>query len=152
MTRAGRQPTEDVKRRIVAACQEIGLNIDTARMHLIKERGYRFVHVGASPKGWPHDTSMVSVSTNVAVSGAWPETVDIRCNGANNNTLSGPWMKGRGSVAFGELIAELRETLKEREQVVALAHAGTPGPYVFERSVWDRFDPLDGIDMGPRPS
>jgi hypothetical protein len=50
------------KVRLVAAGQEIGLKLDTARVHLIRERGYRFVHVGASPEDWPHDTSMVSLA------------------------------------------------------------------------------------------
>jgi hypothetical protein len=152
MTRAGREPTEDVKRRLIAACQEVGLEVDTARMHLMKEHGYRLVHVGASPEEWPHETSMISVSANVSISGAWPKTVDIRCNASNDNALSGPWMKGRGDVPFEDLITELRETLNEREQVVALVQAGTPRPYAFTRSVWDTFDPLGGIDIGPRES
>jgi hypothetical protein len=39
MTRAGREPVEDVKRRLVAACQEVGLVVKTATMHLSKEFG-----------------------------------------------------------------------------------------------------------------
>ncbi len=30
MTRAGREPAEDVKRRLVAACQEVGLQVKSA--------------------------------------------------------------------------------------------------------------------------
>ena len=54
-------------------------------------------------------------------------------------------MKGRNEVAFGELIEELQETLKEREMVVAAVKSGVPGPYKFGRSVWkqvDLFGPL----------
>ena len=63
MSRAGREPAEDVKRRLVAACQEVGLMIGNANMHLIKEAGARVIHVGASLPGWPHDTPMMSVSS-----------------------------------------------------------------------------------------
>ena len=54
-------------------------------------------------------------------------------------------MKGRGEIAFAELIEQLRETLKEREQIIALASEGISGPYVFEQSVWETFDPLQGL-------
>jgi hypothetical protein len=51
-------------------------------------------------------------------------------------------MRGRGTVPFPELIEQLRQTLTEREQVIAAAKRGDPGPYKFERSVWATFDPL----------
>lgn len=105
MTRAGREPAEDVKRRLVVACQEVGLTVTSARMHLITERGYRFIHVEASPEQWSHDTSMVTVAADVPVTGQWPETIDIRCNASDENSLFGPWMKGRDRVPFEELIA-----------------------------------------------
>jgi hypothetical protein len=56
-------------------------------------------------------------------------------------------MKGRDQVPFGDLIEELRETLREREHVAALIQDGTPGPYLFQRTIWDRFDPFRGMDL-----
>ncbi len=38
MSRAGREPAEDVKRRFVAACQEVGLVVENANMHLMKDQ------------------------------------------------------------------------------------------------------------------
>ncbi len=147
MTRAGREPAEDVKRRLVVACQEVGLLVEDASMHLLKDHNKRFIHVGASPKEWPHETPMVSVMTAVPVRGQWPESVDIRCNASDENDLSGPWMRGRNEVLFSELIDQLLETLDERVQVLALIQSGTPPPYVFARAVWDRVDLLDGNDI-----
>ena len=69
MSRAGREPAEDVKRRLVAACQEVGLVVNTATMHLSKEHGVRLVHVEASVPDWPHDTGMLTVMAQVSVAG-----------------------------------------------------------------------------------
>ena len=144
MTRAGREPAEDVKRRLVAACQEVGLTVTSARMHLIKEAGARVVHIEGKVTGWPHEVPTLSILASVKETGDWPESVGIRCVGSDDDPamLSGPWMKGRNEVAFGELIEELQETLKEREMVVAAVKSGVPGPYKFERSVWKQVDLL----------
>jgi len=48
MSRAGREPAEDIKRRIVAACQEVGLAIRSARMYLCDD-DTRIIYVYASP-------------------------------------------------------------------------------------------------------
>jgi hypothetical protein len=46
-------------------------------------------------------------------------------------------------------VEELRTTLQEREQVIAAMRSGITGPYRFERSAWDVFQPLAGLDLGP---
>ena len=144
MTRAGREPAEDVKRRLVAACQEVGLTVTSARMHLIKEAGARVVHIEGKVTGWPHEVPTLSILASVKETGDWPESVGIRCVGSDEDPtmLSGPWMKGRSTVAFSDLIEELQETLREREIVVAAVKSGVPGPYKFERSVWEQVDLL----------
>jgi hypothetical protein len=144
LTRAGREPAEDVKRRLVAACQEVGLAVTSARMHLSKEAGTRVVHVEGKVAGWSHEVPTLSILASIKETGDWPESVDIRCVGSDEDPamLSGPWMKGRNEVAFGELIDQLQETLKEREIVIAAVKSGVPGPYKFERSVWEQVDPL----------
>jgi len=149
MTRAGREPAEDVKRRLVAACQEVGLVVKAATMHLSKEFGVRLVHVDASLPEWPHETGMLSVMAMVGVAGEWPKTVDMRCIASRENpiTVTGPWMKGRAAVPFESLIEELQATLSEREQVIGMADLGTAGPYAFEKSVWKNVDLLEGLDL-----
>lgn len=139
LTRAGREPAEDVKRRLVAACQEVGLTVSSARMHLIQGAGARVIHVEGKLAGWPHEIATLSILATVPQSGDWPESVDIRCAGTDEEpTMYGPWMKGRSEVAFDELIVQLQETLKEREMVIAARKSGVAGPYRFERSIWEQ--------------
>jgi hypothetical protein len=148
MTRAGREPAEDVKRRLVAACQEVGLLVTSATMHLMKEYDVRLIHVAASTPDWPHELAMLSVMANVGVAGEWPRTVDIRCIASRNNPISaaGPWMRGRHDVPFEDLITQLQATLFEREQVLKMVDSGISGPYVFEESVWMGIDLVEGLD------
>ena len=142
MSRAGREPAEDVKRRLTAACRELGLKVVMARMFLIKEREARVVIVAASVPDWPHPNPTLSIMATVKVTGDWPTSVDVRCVGADADPalVTGPWLKGRGRVPFSDLIRELRETLSEREQVIAAVKAGRPGPFRFARSVWANTD------------
>ncbi len=142
MTRAGREPAEDVKRRLVAACQEVGLTVTDATMQLLPGSRARVVYVGASFPGWQHESSMVASMAIVPVSGQWPDFIDIRCCATEGNPvqMNGPWMRGRDKVPFTELIEHLRATLAEREQVIAAVEKGIAGPYRFEQSVWERVD------------
>ncbi len=142
MTRAGREPAEDVKRRLVAACQEVGLVVKSATMHLSKTAAARLIHVDASLPEWPHEVGMLSVMASVSIGGRWPETVDIRCIASREDPIKllGPWMQGRGRVPFADLITELQATLAEREQVISMIDSDIAGPYVFGISVWKTVD------------
>ena len=142
MSRAGREPAEDVKRRLVAACEEVGLNIQTANMIRDRDDGSRLILVGAIPAEWKHDTPMLSLMTQVSAGGDWAGTVDVRCVAADEEPPPGwaPWMQGRGAVLLGELIEQLRETLAERQQVLAALRTGRRGPFEFERTIWKVVD------------
>ena len=144
MTRAGREPAEDVKRRLTAACRELGLTVVIARMFLLKEHQARVVLVGANVPDWSYQNPTLSLMATVKVSGDWPKSVDVRCLGADEDQdpglATGPWMKGRGQIPFSRLIDELRDTLSERKQVIAAVKAGRPGPFRFARSVWANVD------------
>jgi len=148
MTRAGREPAEDVKRRLVTACQEAGLAIQSANMVRQPHDGSRVILVGAVPEGWPFDTPMLSLTAKVSARGDWTRTVDVRCVATDDDTHPGnsPWMQGRGEVPLGESIEQLRETLAERDQVLTAVKQGDRGPFVFERSVWKIVDLLAGLD------
>ena len=150
MSRAGREPAEDLKRRLVAACQEVGLTVSSARMFLQKEDGVRIIHVAAAPDSWEYESPMTSVMAMISINGEWSRTVDVRCCATDDSPLSGktPWMKGRGQVALEELVEQLCETLDEREQVIAAIKCGIEGPYKFERSVWEVTDLLSGLTFG----
>lgn len=142
-SRAGREPTEDVKRRIMAACEEVGLVVATAHFHKLPDHSIRLIHVEASLPDWPHQGhSMLTIMAPVTLAGDWPEFVDIRCTGSDSAEdpmgIHGPWMTGRDRVPFTELVQELLETLEERKHVVANYSAGNPGPFQFTRSLWKR--------------
>jgi hypothetical protein len=148
MTRAGREPAEDVKRRFVTACQEVGLGIQNANMIRDRDDGSRVILVGAIPDGWTLATPMLTLMATVAADGDWSHEVDVRCVATDDDTHPGnaPWMQGRGAVPLGDLIEQLRETLAERKQVMAAVKQGTPGPYEFGRSVWKTVDLLGDLD------
>ncbi len=145
MTRSGREPAEDVKRRLVAACEEVGLTVAQATLQLMPQGRNRLICVGASLPNWQHESSTVSVMAIVPISGQWPDFVDIRCcaTDADPAQVIGPWMRGRDQVSFTDLIENLRATLAERAQVIAAAQSGVPGPYAFEHSLWKQVDLLD---------
>jgi Spy/CpxP family protein refolding chaperone len=90
--------------------------------------------------------------TQVSAGGDWAETVDVRCVAADAAPPPGwaPWMQGRGAVRLGERVKQLRETLAERQQVLAAIRAGRRGPFEFERTVWKVVDLFAGGDSsGP---
>ncbi|MCH5374113.1 MAG: hypothetical protein JJ992_09060 [Planctomycetes bacterium] len=148
MTRAGREPAEDVKRRLVAVCQEVGLTIQNANMIRQPMDGSRLILVGAIPEGWSFDTPMLSLMASVSASGDWTRKADVRCVAADGECDPGhaPWMQGRNAVALGELIEQLRETLSERDQVLAAVKAGIAGPYEFKQTVWTVVDLMADFD------
>jgi hypothetical protein len=144
MTRAGKEPAEDLKRRLVAACQEVGLSLTRGRMHLGPDARSRAVLVGASPPAWRSASDLLSVSGIVSVKGDWPAWVTIRCGAADDDAgpAGGVWMKGREQTSLAALVEQLRQTLAEREQVVAAMKSELPGPYRFQQSVWAAVDLL----------
>ncbi len=126
MSRAGREPAEDVKRRLIAACAEVGQEA-TGIFRLIGD--VRLVMV---------NTPTFGLVAQVPVSGKWPETVSVRCGTPED--LYGPFLHGCLHVPFETLVEELRATLDEREKVIAARQLGIMGPYRFERSEWKACD------------
>jgi hypothetical protein len=148
MTRAGREPAEDLKRRFVAACEEVGLKVTNANMHLSPEATARVIHVAASVADWRHESPMLSIMATIPVTGQWPEYVEIRCCATDDDPVRGdcPWMKGRNQVPMGALVDELRSTRDEREQVIGAVKAGKPRPYRFEHTIWEPVDLLGALE------
>ena len=142
MARAGREPTEDAKRRIVAACREAGLKVLSARSYLRDDQGDRVIHVCASAPERPFEQVSISVTTAVTLQGDWTRMLDVRCAACERDTdpprvWDVPVMLGRGSVPLGELAEALARTAEEQEQVVAAMKLGIDGPYTFEDTRWE---------------
>ena len=114
MTRAGREPAEDVKRRIVAACKQAGLKVLSARMYLRHDQQDRVIHVCASPPDRPFEQVSISIMTIVTLSGNWPGKLDVRCAACETDSDSNFWetpvMRGRNSVPLAELAEALKKT------------------------------------------
>jgi hypothetical protein len=100
--------------------------------------------VAASPTDWPPGSDLFTVSGIVSVRGDWPAWVTICCGAADDDAglAGGVWMKGREQTPLAALVEELRQTLAEREQVIAAMKAGLPGPYRFGQTVWAAVDLL----------
>src|ERR1043165_1750498 len=113
MTRAGREPAEDVKRRLVCACQEVGLTVVKATMQLLPSADARIIHVSASFAQWPYESPTVGLMATVPKSGMRPDFVDVGCCATEGDpALShGLLLHGRDRVAFTELVEHLQATL-----------------------------------------
>lgn len=146
MSRAGREPAEDIKRRLVHICREADLKVTTARMYLRREQGDRLVLIGATRENLREERWIVSIITIVGTNGDWDGEVDIRCSISPEDLLAQVGgsclvMRGRNAVPFEDLKRQLRDTLDEREQVMAALNIGIEGPYTFRRARWE--DPMD---------
>ena len=99
MSRAGREPAEDVKRRLIAACAAVGQEA-TGMMRLIDD--VRLILV---------TTSTVELIARVPISGDWPAVVDVRC-GTSENLLD-PFLRGpdvcsvTGSASYSPTVLQL---------------------------------------------
>jgi len=142
MTRAGQEPAQDVKRRIIHACQEVGLKVISVKARLLTDNAVRFVLVDASPPGWSDESPLIEVLAFITVGGQWSGNVRIFCAAYEGELMTQMWqapnMRGRDSVPLGNLVTELQKTLEEREQVVAARKLGIDGPYEFEDSRWEK--------------
>ena len=69
MTKAGREPTEDVKRAFRRAIEFVGLEVWKVRMIKTDEHGGRWVVGWAKPEWWKHDSPAVEIQTFVKFSG-----------------------------------------------------------------------------------
>ncbi len=142
MTRAGREPAEDAKRRIVAACREAGLAVLSARMHLRHDQGDRVICVCAGAPERPFKRVTISIMTAVTLRGDWTRVLDIKCAAAECDSDSpGVWdvpvMLGREAVPLDGLAEALRRTAEEQGQVIAARKMGIDGPYTFEHTLWE---------------
>ena len=149
MRRAGREPAEDIKRRIVAACKHAGLIVLSARMYLRHDQNDRVILVLAAKPDRPWEQCSISIMTMVTVGGRWSGRLDIRCAAYDRNYDPDVWdtpvMRGRGAVPLEELMEALKKTVEEQEQVVAAMKMGVDGPYSFAETCWDKPSDVVGI-------
>ena len=86
LTRAGREPAEDVKRAIRRAVELAGLKIREVRMFKSPGLDGRIVLGAASPADWPHDLPAIELFAVVRFDGSDGE-VQIRCAATDDDPL-----------------------------------------------------------------
>jgi len=142
VNRAGREPAEDLKRTISTAFEEVGLKVYTASMTLSTERGYCLINVDGADPNWPHSMPYLAVMAFIGMDGGWSEAVEFRCSAAEDEYgLHGAFLMDRRRVPLHDLIEELRDTLHEREVVLAGLKAGIKPPFKFANATWATASP-----------
>ena len=139
ITRAGKEPAEDVRRAFKRACQEAGLIVARTMARLMEDRKGRAVVVDGSPPDWPHDGPMVSLMTFVSVAGDVGR-VRIYCQGNDGDPIRSFFLNPtlRDCVVPLEEAGEtLKTTLLDRVQVGHLIAAGNEPPFSVGDWTWD---------------
>lgn len=137
--RAGREVSEDVVRRITAACKAAGLRIDKRQYALLRDKKARFICVCASDKDWSWDTSMVEVHGRVDLSGN-VGNLRILTSATRNEPVEQVWNSPvvRDAVCELEsLPALLRVILREREAVIQMMAEGMRPPFQGLQWTWE---------------
>jgi len=137
MTRAGREPTEDVRRRVRAACKEAGLTATSANFFLADNRRYRIVMARASLPEWPHEAPTVEIFVVVKTNGD-VSRASIRCRASDGDPLMTMWttpLITDCTVPLEDLADALVKVLEERRTVIELMAAGEDPPFVL-RWTW----------------
>jgi hypothetical protein len=126
MTRAGKEPAEDVKRAFRRAIELAGLKVH--RVEMFKTEGFtgRIILGSANPEGWPHKCPAMEMSTLVGFGGEIGR-VDIRCAATDEDHL----VSGFSARTVRNCSCELKDlpvTLKavwaERQAIVDLVKQG----------------------------
>ncbi len=138
MTRAGREPTEDVKRAFRRAIESAGLNVCILRMAKLDDVGGRWVMGGAKPAGSKHDQPVIEIHTLVKFSGE-VGLIEIRCLACDEDPILHAFDAPRLRNCRFDL-AELPQVLKEvwtdRARVVQRWKNGESLPIREGRWTW----------------
>ena len=86
MTRAGKEPAEDVKRAVRRAVEMAGLQVRGLRMFKSPGLDSRVVHGGASPADWPYEQPAIELAVVVGFDGEVSE-VQVRCSATDGDPL-----------------------------------------------------------------
>jgi hypothetical protein len=152
--RAGKEPAEDVSRRMVAACEEVGLVVHKKMTRLGgPENNYRAVFVWASSSGVPIQKessglcfTSFELRAVVGVDGRWTERVEIIASTQDvhldsEGLLIDPFYRDAAlmrlrAVPLSDLASELMDVVRERKLVQDALAKGEQGPWTFTKSTW----------------
>jgi len=138
LTRAGKEPAEDVKRAFRQAIKFAGLRVHGVRMYKSPEANGRLIHGAAEPDGWPHDLPTVELIATVGFDGGVSE-VQIRCSATDGDPVmtafSAPTLRDC-SCGLEALPTTLKAVWVSRREVMAMVESGEAPPYFDGQWTW----------------
>jgi len=142
MTRAGKEPAEDVKRAFRRAIKLAGLKAH--RVEMIKTEGFtsRVIMGWANPEGWPHKCPALEMNTLVNFNGAVGR-VDIRCSATDEDPVLNVFNARtvqNCSCDLKDLPATLKAVWVERQLVIDLEKQKKLPPAFVGRWTWETPD------------
>ena len=138
MTRAGKEPAEDVKRAIRRAIELAGLEVAELRMFKSTRLDGRIVVGAASPAGWPHDPPAIGLRAVVGFDGSIGE-IEIRCAATDGDPVmemfNAPYIQ-QCNCRLANLSTTLKEVWVVRREVIARLRAGESAPIFDGKWKW----------------
>jgi hypothetical protein len=138
LTRAGKEPAEDVKRAIRRAFEVVGLETREVRMFKSSTSEGRIVLGTASPTGWPHELPAIELLVWVGFDGSVGE-VDIRCAATDGDPMmelySAPFLQ-RCRCELADLPVTLKEVWVARREVIGRLTQGETPPIFDGKWTW----------------
>jgi hypothetical protein len=143
LSRAGKEPAEDVKRAVRRAIALAGLEMQTLRMFKSPGVDGRLVFGAASPAGWPYESPAIGLHVMVRFDGTVDE-IQISCAATDGNPLMevfrAPHLQGC-SCRLADLAATLKEVWIARREVITQFQAGKAGPIFDGKWNWTTPNP-----------
>ena len=143
MTRAGKEPAEDVKKAFRRAIELAGLKAHRVKMFKTEGSGGRIVMASANPGGWPHNCPGIEMSTLVDFNGGVGR-VDIRCAASDEDHLLSAFSARTVRACFcklKDLPATLKAVWAERQLIIDLVKQGKLTSAFVGRWTWEAPDP-----------
>jgi hypothetical protein len=139
MTRAGKEPAEDVKRAIRRAIELAGLEVLSITMQSMSGYRCRLVQGMAIPDGWPHEVPALSLLVQVGFDGSIEE-VQILCAATDEdpvqNVFNAPTLQDC-YCPLKELPTTVKEVWVSRRQVIDRLKSGEAPPIFDGRWTWE---------------
>ena len=143
MTRAGKEPAEDVKRAFRRAIELAGLKAHRVEMFKTEGSSGRIVMGSANPEGWPQECPAIEMSTLVNFNGEVGR-VDIRCAATDEDHLLSAFSARTlraCSCELDDLPATLKAVWAERQLIIDLVKQGKLTSAFVGRWTWESPDP-----------
>ena len=143
MTRAGKEPAEDVKRAFRRAIELAGLKAHRVEMFKAEGSRGRIIMGSANPEGWPHNCPAIEMSTLVEFSGEVGRVV-IRGAATDEDHLLSAFSARTVracSCALEDLPATLKAVWAERRLIIDLVKQGKLTSAFVGRWTWEAPEP-----------